>query len=87
MKKEEVSGAILLFLFGGVTVFFSLRMPIGTFRMAGTGLFPLCLGILLIVFSLLYLLQLFYRERKKTERNPDLRSRWHRPNSCFSSLG
>jgi len=48
-------------------VVLSLRMPLGTFRMAGTGLFPFLLGILLMVLSLLYLFNLFYQERKKPE--------------------
>ena len=30
-------------------------MPLGTFRMAGSGLFPLCLGIILMLLALLYL--------------------------------
>lgn len=37
-----------MFLFGAVTVYFSLRLPVGTFRAAGSGLFPLGLGILLM---------------------------------------
>ncbi len=68
MKREEVSGATLLLLFGGVTVVLSLRMPLGTFRSAGTGLFPFLLGILLMVLSLLHLGNIYYQERKKTEK-------------------
>ncbi len=48
---------------GGITAILSLQMPIGTFRMAGSGLFPLCLGILLMVLSLLFLLNLLFGKR------------------------
>lgn len=58
MKKDELVGCGIVFFFGGITAFLSLRMPLGTFRMAGSGLFPLCLGILLMVLSFLFLLNL-----------------------------
>lgn len=62
--KNEIAGGIVIFLFGVVTILLSLRMPIGTFRSAGTGLFPLCLGITLTALSVLFLLQLFFKERR-----------------------
>ena len=46
-----------MFLFGGVTVFFSLRMPVGTFRAAGSGLFPLGLGILLMSLAMIFVIK------------------------------
>lgn len=58
MKRHDLIGGGIVFLFGGVTAALSLQMPIGTFRMAGSGLFPLCLGILLMLLSLLFLLNL-----------------------------
>ena len=51
----------MIFLFGGMTTLLSLKMPIGTFRSAGTGMFPLCLGILLMVLSSLFLLKLSFK--------------------------
>jgi len=60
VKRDEVIGAVVVFLFGGVTAALSLRMPLGTFRMAGTGLFPLGLGILLMVLAALYLANLVF---------------------------
>jgi len=51
LNRDEALGGVVLFFFGVVTVLLSLRMPIGTFRAAGTGLFPFCLGILLMVLS------------------------------------
>jgi hypothetical protein len=64
MKRDEWIGGGIVFLFGGVTAALSLQMPIGTFRMAGAGLFPLCLGILLMLLSLLYALNLRFRKRE-----------------------
>jgi len=44
VKRDEIIVGIVIFVFGGMTTLLSLRMPIGTFRMAGTGMFPLFLG-------------------------------------------
>jgi len=51
-----------------MTALLSLRMPIGTFRMAGTGMFPLCLGILLIFLSCIFILKLLYQGKITTGR-------------------
>ncbi len=55
---------MVIFLFGVISTLLSMRMPIGTFRAAGTGLFPLCLGIILMALSSLLLLQLFFKRRQ-----------------------
>lgn len=55
---------MVVFFLGGVTVLLSLRMPIGTFRAAGTGLFPFYLGILLMILSGIFLLKLFSKDRQ-----------------------
>lgn len=65
MKRDELIEGAVLFLCGGVTVVLSLRMPIGTFRMAGSGLFPLCLGIILMLLALLYLANLLLQRDAK----------------------
>jgi len=70
VKKDEVVGAVVVFLFGGVTVLLSLQMPLGTFRMAGTGLFPLCLGILLMILAALYLANLIFTTGAGREEGP-----------------
>jgi hypothetical protein len=67
VKRDEMIGGIVLFLFGVVTTFLSLRMEIGTFRAAGTGLFPLALGILLMLLSGAFLLEQF-SEKPKTAK-------------------
>jgi hypothetical protein len=61
-------GGAVLFFFGGLTTLLSLRMPIGTFRAAGTGLFPLLLGIILMILSGLLLLNLLLRKEKDLEK-------------------
>jgi hypothetical protein len=58
MKRAELIDGVVIFIIGGVTAALSLRMPIGTFRMAGSGLFPLCLGIALMLLALLRLANL-----------------------------
>jgi putative tricarboxylic transport membrane protein len=63
MKRHDLIGGGIVFLFGGITAALSLQMPIGTFRMAGSGLFPLCLGILLMFLSLLFLLNLLFGKK------------------------
>ena len=55
MKRDKLIEGVVLLLCGGITVSLSLGMPIGSFRMAGSGLFPLCLGIILMLLALLHL--------------------------------
>ena len=65
MKRDDLIEGVVLLLCGGGTVALSLRMPLGTFRMAGSGLFPLCLGIALILLALLYLANLLLQKDGK----------------------
>jgi hypothetical protein len=65
MRKGELIEGIVLFLCGGGTVALSLEMPLGTFRMAGSGLFPLCLGIILMLLALFYLANLLLHKDSK----------------------
>jgi putative tricarboxylic transport membrane protein len=64
LHRDQTIGGIFLFLFGAATVYLSLRMPVGSFRAAGSGLFPLCLGILLMVLSGVFVLQVLLGERQ-----------------------
>ena len=68
MKRDETTVGIVILIFGGVTTLLSLRMPIGTFRAAGTGLFPLLLGIILMILSGFFLLNLLLRKEKELEK-------------------
>ena len=68
MDRNEVIGGTLIFLFGAVTVYFSLRMPIGTFRAAGSGLFPLGLGILLMGLSGTLLIKSYIQGKRSREK-------------------
>lgn len=69
-QGREAIGGIILFLFGGATLALSLGMPIGNFRAAGTGLFPMILGILLMVLSGLFLAGLVAAKRKSPSAPP-----------------
>ncbi len=64
MKRDEIIVGFIIFLFGGITAILSLKMPIGTFRNAGTGLFPLSLGILLMILSGLFILKISYGRKR-----------------------
>ena len=75
MKRDEAIGGMVLLLFGMVTIVLALRMPIGTFRMAGTGMFPLILGILLMFLSCISLLKLLYQHKKTTTKSDSVAER------------
>jgi putative tricarboxylic transport membrane protein len=57
LTRGDVIGGGVVFLFGAVTVLLSLGLPIGTLRSAGSGLFPLCLGVLLMLLSAAFVLR------------------------------
>jgi hypothetical protein len=65
LKKDEAIVGVIIFLFGLITTVLSLTMPIGTFRMAGTGMFPLLLGILLMILSVIFVLKNFFQKKEK----------------------
>jgi hypothetical protein len=74
LKRDEIIAGMVIFIFGGVTAVLSLKMPIGTFRMAGTGMFPLILGILLMFLSGIFVLKIFFQgkeEQVKKEASPE----------------
>ena len=64
LKRDEAIVGVVIFLFGAITAFLSLKMPIGTLRTAGTGFFPLCLGILLMILSAAFVLKLLVQHKK-----------------------
>ena len=68
MDKDETAGGLLIFLFGAFTCYFSLRMPIGTFRAAGSGLFPLGLGILLMGLSIVQFIKGYVQGKPLREK-------------------
>jgi hypothetical protein len=73
VNRNDAVGGALIFLFGALTAYLSLRMPLGTFRAAGPGLFPLCLGLLLVVLSSIFTLATvmrLHRERKREGKTP-----------------
>ena len=64
MKRHEAIVGMVLLLFGMVTIILALRMPIGTFRAAGTGMFPLILGILLMILSGAFILKIYFQGKE-----------------------
>jgi len=64
MQRDELIVGIVIFIFGGITAVLSLKMPIGTFRIAGTGMFPLFLGILLMILSGAFILKIFFQGKE-----------------------
>jgi len=64
MKKTDLISAIIFLIIGILTILLSLNMDIGTFQNAGTGLFPLILGIILTILSVIYLLKYLIASRK-----------------------
>jgi putative tricarboxylic transport membrane protein len=74
LNRDEIVVGIVIFLFGAITAVLSLKMPIGTFRMAGTGMFPLILGILLMILSGILVLNIFFQglaTKVKKEPSPE----------------
>jgi len=65
LKQSDVLGAVVFCLFGLVTAILSLQMPIGTLRAAGSGLFPLCLGILLMALSVAFIMKVLWGAKEK----------------------
>jgi putative tricarboxylic transport membrane protein len=74
LKKDEIIVGVVIFLFGAITALLSLRMPIGTFRMGGTGLFPLCLGIILMILSGVFILTIFFQGREGQVKKASIES-------------
>jgi len=75
LKRDEIIVGIVIFIFGGITALLSLKMPIGTFRMAGTGLFPLILGIILMVLSGGFILKIFFQSKEqRVKKEPAIES-------------
>jgi hypothetical protein len=68
VSRNDVCGGFLMIIFGSLTTYLSLKMPIGTFRAAGPGLFPLCLGLLLMLLAVSFTLKIFMQNRQIHER-------------------
>lgn len=66
LNRDEIIGGMVIFLLGAITTLLSLKMPIGSLRMAGPGFFPLCLGILLMVLSTTFVFKHLLQYKKTT---------------------
>jgi hypothetical protein len=65
VKRDEAIVGVIVLFFGLITTVLSLKMPIGTFRMAGTGMFPLILGILLMILSATFVLKILIQGKER----------------------
>ncbi len=75
MKRDEIIVGVVIFIFGAVTTVLSLRMHIGTFRTAGAGMFPLLLGILLMVLSGTFVSKKFFQGKgEQVEKETSIES-------------
>jgi hypothetical protein len=70
LNRDELIGGTLIFLFGAVTAYFSLKISLGTFRAAGSGLFPLGLGILLMGLSIVLLIKAYIQGKPVRKNKP-----------------
>jgi hypothetical protein len=68
VKQDEMIGGSIVFIFGGITAILSLQMPLGTFRMAGPGLFPLCLGVFLMILSAILIANVKFGKKSAGEK-------------------
>ena len=59
-----MAASVLVFLFGGITMLLSRKLPLGTLRAPGSGLFPLSLGLILMGLAAGHILQLSLARRK-----------------------
>jgi putative tricarboxylic transport membrane protein len=58
-----MTAAIAQLLLGAITAVLSLQLPLGTLRLPGSGLFPLALGVLLVLLSAIQLGRLLLARR------------------------
>ncbi len=74
MNRKDAFGGLILLLFGLLTVVLSFQMSISTFRAPGSGLFPLGLGLLLMLLAGCYLGGLY--ARRAAQPNPPATEAW-----------
>jgi hypothetical protein len=61
-----MTAAVAQLLLGAITAVLSLQLPLGTFRLPGSGLFPLALGLLLAALSAIQIARLMLARRAAT---------------------
>jgi hypothetical protein len=65
-----MTAAIALLALGAITAALSLQLSLGTFRLPGSGLFPLALGVLLALLSTVQLARLLLARRAAAAAAP-----------------
>ncbi len=87
MRARNAAGGVVLLLFGIATALLSLTLPIGTFRAAGSGLFPLCLGLLLMALAAIFLLNLRVRAPAQVQSDAGVHAAPESPGQVLLFLG
>ena len=70
MKKYNLAGALLLFVFGGVVSFEARKLGIGRVSAPGAGFFPFWLGISLLLSSGILVIRLLISAEVKSPGDP-----------------
>jgi hypothetical protein len=65
-----MTAAIAQLLLGAITAVLSLQLPLGTLHLPGSGLFPLALGVLLVLLSAIQLGRLLLARRAAAAAAP-----------------
>lgn len=65
-----MTAAVAQLLLGAITAVLSLQLPLGTFRLPGSGLFPLALGLLLAALSAIQIARLLLARRAAAAAAP-----------------
>jgi hypothetical protein len=71
MTRKDAIGGAVIFLFGALTAVLSLKMDLGTFRAAGSGMFPLFLALLLMVLSAIYSIGVLLQGARMAKSGPE----------------
>ena len=74
-------------LFGIATALLSLTLPIGTFRTAGSGLFPLCLGLLLMALASIFLINVWVQAPQQARPDAEIPAAPESPRQVLLFLG
>ena len=87
MSRNDIFGGLILFFFGAVTAALSLSMSLGSFRAAGSGLFPFCLGLLLMGLSLLLIINTLRPRNRAVEKALEAEKKTESPWRIILFLG
>ena len=68
MKKKNIGSSILWLLFSVIVCIESYKLNIGTLHNPGPGFYPFCIGLTLILFSLIVLLSSIFLQKEEASQ-------------------